>query len=682
MAALHPTAAPSGQASPGWSGAVAASLRGSTASSPTSPPASPPTPPHGQAALALARPGPVHGAYPMRQPPRLPATFALAWLQAALRAPARPGHRARSAFVQQVRAQADQLARLDAAALAGWTAALRPQLARHGTTDALVAQALARVALEVQRQRGLRLHDAQLLAAWWMLGGRLVEMATGEGKTLAMLAAAAVGALAGTPVHVLTANDYLAGRDADAARPLLAALGLTVGAIAPDMDAATRRAVYACDVAHASARELVFDHLRDACGLGDGEPVLRGLCLALVDEADSVLIDEARTPLILSRQRPCREAAERQRLALFLARQLTLGEHAQPTDAGPRLTEAGRGRLAGLCARLGADWQVARMREEQAELALAALHRFRRDVDYLVQDGEIHIIDATTGRRAAGRAWSRGLHQLIALKEGLTPQAENEVLRQTSYPRFFPRYLRLGGLSGTLAESRAELLAIYGLPVVAVPRRLPTRRRVGPAQLLPDAGAQQAAIVRTVRRLHARGRPVLIGTGSVAESEAVSAALAAVGLPHQVLNARQDAEEAAVIAQAGRRGAITVSTQMAGRGTDIPLGPGVAELGGLHVLQTALGVSARVDRQLAGRSARQGQPGSDQWIGSREDALLGDWRGAWISTALDALGPRAGAWLARRVQAAHDRAHRRQRWALLQQELALEQALAWAGESP
>ena len=345
--------------------------------------------------------------------------------------------------------------------------------------------------------------------------------------------------------------------------------------------------------------------------------MLRGLCMAVIDEADSLLIDEAMMPLILSRQ--VHDSAARAFFwqAWSMAGELQAGEDFRLEAGAMRveLTAAGRARLAERAVPLGGRWRSARLREEVAGMALAARHAYRRDVHYLVRDGKIEIIDEITGRAAPGRVWSRGLHGLVELKEGCRPSPGTETLAQITFQRFFPRYHRLGGMSGTLREARGELREVYGLDVVCIPSRVPGSRKSLPSRLYGAKPALWDAVTRRVGEIRRQGRPVLIGTASVAESEALSACLAEAGIAHAVLNARFDAEEAAIVARAGEPGRVTVATNMAGRGTDIPLAAGVAAAGGLHVMCCQFNASRRIDRQLEGRCARQGDPGSvETWI--------------------------------------------------------------------
>lgn len=510
---------------------------------------------------------------------------------------------------------------------------LRARLARDGLTPAHISEALAAVGEAIRRGIGLEVYPTQLFAAAVILDNRLAEMATGEGKTLVALLAAAAGGLAGVPVHVLTANDYLVARDAERLQPAYALLGLSLGAVTNDMDETARRKAYACAITYVTAKELVFDYLRDGLRLGargsdlarrakaleggSEPPLLRGLCMAVIDEADSLLIDEAQTPLILSRQDD--DPATRGFLwqALVIADRLVEGSDftLDPARTKPQLTDAGRERVASLSAPLGGRWRASRIREDVIGLALGARHTFQRDRHYLVRDDKVEIIDATTGRSAPGRIWSRGLHTLIEIKEGCKLSPTTRTLAQITYQRFFPRYVRLGGLSGTLTEARGELKEIYHLPVVRVPLRTPSARKLLPTRMFDHPKHLWAAVAERIRTIRASGRPVLVGTGSVAESEALSLCLHRAGIPHQVLNARLDREEAEIVAVAGMAGQVTVTTNMAGRGTDIPLGPGVVAAGGLHVLCCQHNASRRIDRQLQGRCARQGDPGSTEtWL--------------------------------------------------------------------
>ena len=594
--------------------------------------------------IPLAAPGLLLGAYPER-PARVAdrlSALAVQW-SAVLALPQRLGANRMQAFIAAVARSEPHYAGLGRTALRERALALQAELSLHGLSEPLQVRAFALIRAVAVRELGVRPFDTQLVAARIMLDNRLAEMATGEGKTLAAAVCAAAAALAGIPVHVVTVNDYLVARDAQALEPLYAALGLRVGYVTAAHAAPARRAAYGCEITYCTAKELVFDYLRDRSASGPrlsgvqdhaarldpgarGRPatLLRGLCMAVIDEADSVLIDEARVPLILSRS--VANAGERD----YHARALELARLLQPgldcvLDLPPRsarLLAGGIQRLEALCADLPSIWHNRLHREETVCTALAALHLYRRDRDYLVHDGRVVIVDETTGRLAPGRVWSRGLHQLIELKEACQPSSEQVTAAQITYQRFFARYLRLGGMSGTLREARAELASVYGLDVVQVALQRPSRRAVWPTALVADRAAQWRAVTAQVLELRRAGRPVLIGTDSVADSERLSQALHQAGVEHQVLNARHDLLEASIVAGAGAAGCVTVATNMAGRGTDIALGPGVAERGGLHVICCQHNSARRIDRQLIGRCARQGDPGSAQTLLALDNALM------------------------------------------------------------
>jgi len=604
-------------------------------------------------------------------------------------------HRRDAAFLAQVRAAetAQALAGVDDAALR----TLRLELARHGLRPATLARSFALVSLAAQQQLGHRPFDAQFIAARAVVENRLAEMATGEGKTLATAVAAATAALAGMPVHVITANDYLVARDAESLRPLYAALGLRVGSVVQSDETARRAAAYGCDITYVTAKELVFDYLRDGVSGGSDrasvEPssrLLRGLCMAIIDEADAILIDEARVPLILSQPGDMAEAHDHADQALRYARTLRHGADfaLEPATLSAQLTARGRDRLARAAASLaGAStapaWRNRLHREHAVSTALAALHLVARDRHYIVRDGKVAIVDETTGRVAAGRAWSNGLQQLIEIKEGCKPTPALATIAQITYQRFFPRYHRLGGLSGTLCEARAELLSTYGLSVRRIALRRPCRRRIDAARLFADHSALWAAVIERVTALHQRGVPVLVATDSVAETQTLADALARNNLPHAVLHARCDGDEAQLVARAGRRGAITVTTNMAGRGTDIVLGEGVAALGGLHLICCQLNSARRIDRQLAGRTARQGDPGSVQTWLSLDTTLLAHFWPAALRTVLQRWAGALPSWavrgLARLPQRFEEHRQREQRERLIRHDTRMERELAFGG---
>jgi preprotein translocase subunit SecA len=529
---------------------------------------------------------------------------------------------------------------------------LRRRLFSEGLDEALVARTFAIVREIATRRLGMRPFDVQLLGGRVMLEGKIAEMETGEGKTLTATLPACAAALAGIPVHIVTVNDFLVMRDAAWMGPLYKFFGLTVGTITEGMSPEARRAAYACDITYCTNKQIVFDYLKDRLvvgrhkgdlhlrieGLHAEQPrsrrrLLRGLCFVIVDEADSVLVDEARTPLIISN---ASDASYEERIygeAIAIARQLQTGTafSIRPRDKEVDLTDAGRSAAAELSIPYGGVWVGPRRREELVRRALSALYLFQRDKQYIVRGGKVQIVDEYTGRVMPDRSWERGLHQMIEAKEGCAITGQQETLARMSYQRFFRRYLRVAGMTGTGREVARELWEVYRLPVVTIPTNRPAQRRDLGDKVYATADEKWVAIVATLRRLRDEGRPVLVGTRSVAASEHLSELLSAAGLPHQVLNARQDQEEAEVVARAGERGRITVATNMAGRGTDIRLAPGIADIGGLHVLATERHDARRIDRQLFGRGGRQGDPGSFQSIVSLEDEVVQNIFGAQIA---------------------------------------------------
>ncbi len=539
---------------------------------------------------------------------------------------------------------------------------LRARLAHHGLTPAMTCEALALVARLGEQVLARKPYASQLHAALAMLDGQLAEMATGEGKTYAAALAAAVAAMSGTPVHLMTANDYLVQRDAQALAPLYSALGLTVGVVTATSTPAERRAAYRCDITYCTAREVAFDYLRDAraghvtqsdlqrraahlspAAMPSEGPLLRGLHLALIDEADSLLIDEAAIPLRLSEAAPVTSqsthadpAAQQRALSfqtLAVARQLVLGRDVlfDATARKVTWTATGHERLAALVEPLGGVWLNRRHCTDLIETALQALHGLKRDRDYLVRDKQLLLLDPVTGRVADGRVWSRGLHALVELKENCTLTAPSQIAAQISLQRFFGRYLKVAGMSGTLRECSGELLRGYGRAVVPVALRAASKRLRHADRVFANSAQRLKAVVARVGELHATGRPVLVGCDSVQATQKVCLALRAAGLQAARLDARHDELEADIVAGAGQLGALTVTTHMAGRGTDIALGVGVAALGGLHVLCCQDNRSARLDRQLLGRSARAGDPGSGEvWRALDAPAWQPDsgWQGA------------------------------------------------------
>jgi preprotein translocase subunit SecA len=578
-------------------------------------------------------------------------------------------------------------------------AALRPRLRREGFEDLrLAGEAFALVREAAVRAIGMRHFDVQLIGAWAMLHGMVAEMDTGEGKTLTATLAAATAGLAGRAVHVVTVNDYLAERDSQLTGPVYERLGLTTGCVKQGQRPAERQLAYGCDIVYCSNKEIAFDYLRDRLVLGgkphpiamrlaaiggddsSGRLLLRGLQFAIVDEADSVLVDEARTPLILSGMSDDGAEEALHRKALDIAMQL------QPEDyrigeEGVQVTDGGLRRLETLGKSLGRVWSGPRRREQLVRQALTALHVFERDKHYLVRDGKVMIIDEYTGRLMPDRAWEQGLHQLIEIKEGVEATERRDTLARISYQRFFRRYVHLSGMTGTAAEVAGELWAVYGLHVARIPTNRPVRRSYLPTRYFGSAEAKWQTVVQAIAARNRAGQPVLVGTRSVAASEKLARLLDRAGLAYRLLNARQDRDEAQIVARAGERGCITVATNMAGRGTDIRLAAGMTELGGLHVISTELNDAGRIDRQLYGRCGRQGDPGSCEAIVAVEDDLVANFL-PLAARALSRFG-RLPAWLGARVfrlaQRRAERTHSRARRDLLDLDEYLGDILAFSG---
>jgi preprotein translocase subunit SecA len=537
-----------------------------------------------------------------------------------------------------------------------------------------------------------------------LLRGMMAEMGTGEGKTLAATLAAATAALAGVPTHVITVNPYLAERDAATMGPLYRFLGVSVGVIAEGLAPAERAAAYRCDVTYCTNKDVAFDYMRDrlrngrrvgnlrrkASSLCDPSAttptsLLRGLHFAIVDEADSVLIDEARTPLILAAANDVVRDTAVFDQALDLAHGLDARRHYElfANEHRVQLTGHGRAKLAE-SEQLGGPWEEVEQRERLVTLALTALHVFRRDEHYLIRDRKIEIIDEYSGRILPDRTWSEGLQELIEREEGLTLSPRHQTQSRMTYQRFFRRYQRLAGMTGTAREVVEELWQVYRLPVASIPPNRPVRRLACPVVGHRDQDAKWSAVAAEVAAIHLRGAPVLIGTRTVADSQTASWYLSQRGLDHVVLNAAQDASEAEIVAQAGRYRAITVATNMAGRGTDIRPDAAALGAGGLTVFVTELHEAARIDRQLAGRSGRQGEPGEVRTHVALDDALI-ERHGPLPLRGLARLlqgqaAASATAALARLSQSRAERLHARMRRSLLKADQWLGDATAFAGE--
>ena len=601
-------------------------------------------------------------------------------------------------FARQVQSIAASMSGLSDIALLAGAAAARPGLLRDATTS--LPRIFAMVHVAVERHLGLRYYPVQLAGGRALTGRRVVEMATGEGKTITAILPAVAAALAGSPVHIVTVNDYLAERDANNLRPIYAALGLTVGLVKQGDEPDARRRAYAADVTYVTNKELTFDYLKDRIatsatrgdarhkvaslfGASRGGLLLRGLHFAIIDEADSVLIDEARTPLIISADRPNPGLSEMARRALDIGRSLKPRDDYVIDTASHTLllTNAGRD----LIGQRGADFEglfrARHAREQFITQALTALHLLERDKNYIIADGKIQIVDEYTGRVMPDRSWEQGLHQLVEAKENLELTGERETLARITYQRFFNRYLRLSGMTGTAREVAGELRAVYNLRTVRLPPHRKLARRDHGGALVPNAAAKWTEVATRAKRFLHTGRPLLIGTQSVEASESLSAELTAHGLPHVVLNARQDADEAEVVAQAGQPRRITVATNMAGRGTDITLATGIAEAGGLHVILTGYHDSKRIDRQLFGRAGRQGDPGSFESVVALDDELFQRYAPK-LAAMIGKRGwmPRlARAVLRRQAQSAASRRHRQQRREQVLQDERFDQGMGFSG---
>jgi preprotein translocase subunit SecA len=492
------------------------------------------------------------------------------------------------------------------------------QLSEAAKNAVTIPQIVAVTTLLASRILGFGLFDVQLHAAIALTDGKIVEMQTGEGKTVAAVPAIAWFARAGQGVHVLTANDYLARRDARWMGGLYDRLGLSVGVIQQHMTSAERRAAYRCDVTYGTANEVGFDYLRDQLALTPDEQVLRPFAVALCDEADSALIDEARIPLVIAGG--AADVGDLAGTADLAVRRLQPWDRS--IDEGGRnvaLTPAG---LAAVERSLGCDLYAVGSAPMMAAIheALHAHTLLRRDIDYVVHSGQVLSVDEFKGRIVRERRWPGGLQTALEWKEGVPARTQGRVLGSITIENLFALYPTVCGMSGTAATQARDFREMYDLDVEVIPTHRPMIRVDQPDALFDSAAAKEAAVIEEIRAMHASGRPVLVGTSSVLESESISRRLH--GIAHSVLNARNEEAEAAIVARAGERGAVTISTNMAGRGVDIKLGPGVAALGGLHVIGTSRHESRRIDHQLRGRAGRQGDPGSSRFFVSREDALM------------------------------------------------------------
>lgn len=507
--------------------------------------------------------------------------------------------------------------------LKAMTPLLKQKLADGASLNDIYVEAFATAREAARRVLGLFPYPVQLIGGLVINDGDVAEMQTGEGKTLTAVMPVYLNALAGQGVHVVTVNEYLSQRDAELMGQIYEFLGLTVGVNRNGISPQEKKAAYACDITYTTNSELGFDYLRDNMVLDAGMRVLRGLNFALIDEADSILIDESRTPLIIS-------GGEKGLAAMYLvadrfAKSLRKGDYeidvrsktVQLTDAGVSRAEASF-KLENLY-----DIENTKLLHYITQ-ALKANFIMVKDVDYVVdtENDEIMIVDPNTGRLMKGRQWSDGLHQAVEAKEGVSIKQETMTLATITYQNFFRMYNKLAGMTGTAKTDEEEFLEIYNMKVVCVPTNRPVQREDLPDVIYGTKKAKFEGLVQEVKRRHATGQPVLVGTIAVETSELISELLTNNGIGHNVLNAKNHMQEAAIIARAGQKGAVTIATNMAGRGTDIKLGEGVRELGGLCVLGSERHESRRIDNQLRGRSGRQGDPGVSQFFVSVEDDLM------------------------------------------------------------
>lgn len=539
---------------------------------------------------------------------------------------------------QQINPLEEGLKKLSDSSLANKTNEFKARLAKGETLDDILPEAFAVVREASRRVLGMRHFDVQLIGGIVLHRGNIAEMCTGEGKTLVATAPVYLNALEGKGVHVITVNDYLAKRDSEWMGQVYKFLGLSVGLIVHDLDFNQRKIAYNSDITYGTNNEFGFDYLRDNMVTSLDQMVQRPLHYCLIDEVDSILIDEARTPLIISG--PGQKSTDNYYVMAKLVPKLKKDEdytidEKQKTVAP---TEAGVAKMEKLL-------HVENLYDaENLELnhlfvqALRAQTMMQRDKDYVVKDGEVVIVDEFTGRLMYGRRYSDGLHQAIEAKEGLEVQRESQTLATITFQNYFRMYDKLAGMTGTAKTEEQEFIKIYGLPVIQIPTNKPILRKDLPDVVFKTKRGKYRAVVKEVERRHATGQPMLIGTTSIEQSEELSHMLDAAKIPHSVLNAKYHEKEAAIVALAGQKGAVTIATNMAGRGTDIQLGEGVAELGGLAIIGTERHESRRIDNQLRGRAGRQGDPGSSQFFLSLEDDLLRIFGGDNIKKFMEKMG--------------------------------------------
>lgn len=538
-------------------------------------------------------------------------------------------------IVQKINSLEATFSKLTNEQIVAKTAELKERVARGETLDAILPEAFANAREMSKRVLNMRHFDVQLIGGMMLHNGRVAEMRTGEGKTLVATLPVYLNALSGKGVHVITVNDYLAKRDSEWMGQLYKALGLSVGVIVHGLNDDERKASYAADVTYGTNNEFGFDYLRDNMKFRLEDFVQRELNFAIVDEVDSILIDEARTPLIISG--PTDDSTDKYYLinaiipSLQNERDYTIDEKAKSvslTEAGVESVEKSL-RLTNLYA----PENIELVHHVQQGLKAHAL--FKLDVDYVVKDGEVIIVDEFTGRLMPGRRYSDGLHQALEAKEGVTIENENQTLATITFQNYFRMYKKLGGMTGTADTEAAEFHKIYKLEVIIIPTNRPMIRDDQQDVVYKNVKGKYNAVCDEIERLHKKTQPVLVGTISIERSEYLSSLLKKRGIPHNVLNAKHHEREAEIISTAGQAGSVTIATNMAGRGTDIVLGPGVPAVGGLHIIGTERHESRRIDNQLRGRAGRQGDPGSSRFYLSLEDDLLRIFQGERIKQFMD-----------------------------------------------
>ncbi len=545
-------------------------------------------------------------------------------------------------IIDQIDAKEPEISALSDEELKAKTQEFKDRLEKGETLDDLLVEAFAVVREAAKRVLGMRHFRVQLIGGVILHQGRIAEMRTGEGKTLVSTAPAYLNALTGKGVHIVTVNDYLAKRDAEWMGQVHEFLGLSVGVILNSMTPEERRQAYACDITYATNNELGFDYLRDNMVIYKERLVQRGLNYAIIDEVDSVLIDEARTPLIISGQSG--KSTDLYRVCDILARQLKRGERSGEMTKmtalmGEEITETGdfivdeKEKTVNLTdegvAKAEKFFHIENLADpEHLEiqhniiLALRAHNLMFRDKDYVVKDDEVLIVDEFTGRIMPGRRYSDGLHQAIEAKEGVKVKRESKTLATITFQNFFNKYAKKSGMTGTALTEEEEFREIYGMDVIEIPTNKPVQRIDRQDAVYKTHKEKIDAVVEDIIECHKKGQPVLVGTITIEGSEEISAKLKKRGIPHNVLNAKFHEKEAEIVAEAGQKGAVTIATNMAGRGTDIKLGEGVAELGGLKIIGTERHESRRIDNQLRGRAGRQGDPGESKFYISLEDDLM------------------------------------------------------------